>query len=151
MTNLDADSKIHHPDQHRQVQIGDLNIVGDFGPNVVISSGSMTAINIAGGKADGDVYQVISEGASFDQVEQIINKTNLSEEKKDELRQAVTRIRDEIEKDQPDDGLVYLLLATIGNISPETLRVFTDWIIRRTETPQTIRAAAQSARRVMLK
>jgi len=154
MANLDPDSKIHRPDQYKQVKIGNTKIVGEFGPNVVVNSGNMTAINIAGGKIDGDVYQIVSENTapSFEQLEHILDDLDLKPEERKEVIEAATNIRQEMEKgSKADEGLIRLMLTAVGSISPIALKWLVEWITSTEAATKSIRATAQSVFRTLAK
>ena len=153
MAAPNSDPKIHRPDQHKQVEMGNVKIVGDMGPSVVFSSGSATGINIAGGDVNGNVYQEISNTIrSFEQIKAIVSDLDLKPEEKRELIEAAKNIHQELEKgEKADERLTHLLLTTVGSISPPALKYMVDWINNSDIATKTIRTTAQSALRFATK
>ncbi len=148
MATLNTDPKIHRPDQRKQVKMGGVNIMGNLGSSVVVSSGSMTGINIAGGDVNGNVYQEISNSAAqtFEQIKSIVSDLGLKSEEQDDALKAAENIRQELDKgEKADEGLIHLMLTTVGGISPVALKYLVDWITNSTTATKNIRTTAQSA------
>jgi hypothetical protein len=149
-TMTSEDPKIHSQDQQKKIDLDGTTIIGSMGPNVVVSSGNVTAINIAGGTLSGDVYQVVSETRSDDIVQiaqAIAEEPDLKDEGRDELRVAARQILDEAAKgEQANVDIIYVLLRAIGEQSPNVQRVLASQL---TELPSVSAAVRKIARQAL--
>ena len=144
------DPKIHSQDQQKKVDLDGTTIIGSMGPNVVVSSGNVTAINIAGGTLSGDVYQVVSETRSEDsaQVDQALaQEPGLTASQMQEIEDAAKQIRDEAQKgEQANVDIIYVLLRAIGEQSPNVQRVLANQL---SEMPSASMPVRQIARQTL--
>ena len=143
------DPKIHSQDQQKKIDLDGTTIIGSMGPNVVVSSGNVTAINIAGGNLSGDVYQVVSETRSqgIAQINQAIaEEPGLSQAQAKELGDAATQIIQEAEKgDQANVDIIYVLLRAVGEQSQNVQRALAAQLIEMPSLSPHVQKIARQA------
>jgi hypothetical protein len=136
---------LHRPDERQQVNIDGIEIVGGFEQGTTVGSDRFKAVNITGGTAGHNVYQVVSRGdeqtIEFIQKE-IDQSTGLTDGQKEELRQVAQKLDEALNEEEKDSRLISFLLMVIGGISTDIQSVVVDWILRKIDLPDDVRKAA---------
>jgi hypothetical protein len=144
----DPGSEIYRQDQNKQVQVGDMQIIGSWGSQVVIGGSNVQAVQIAGDSVSGDVYHIVSrsEQGSFEQMLTAALRQELPEEQRQVLEQVLQDLGREIAKGkEANESWLNYLFSAIGKISLETLALVTHWVWGNRDLPKKIRVLARSA------
>lgn len=120
------------------------SIVGNLNTGVVISSGSVTAVNVGGSTIQGDIYRTTGLSVPGD-IELAINELpDATPDQKNQLLQALTLLEEELAKGpQCDESMVNLLVTDMKANSTSVARLTAQWIVDQPNTTDSVKAIAR--------